>query len=139
MEALNPDDSNIQRKSVDRRSQSTPVVRTLNAAAGLLFAAGLACGGMHWGAGLGAGVRRAGSALLIPRALQRRSLLVWTFLAMLAGAELGVDAPKIAARRISGRDFSAADPHDCGAADFWRDCDRDRRAQRAEAAWGAWR
>jgi proton glutamate symport protein len=30
--------------------------------------------------------------------LQRRSLLFWTFLAMLAGAELGVDAPKIAAQ-----------------------------------------
>jgi len=45
-----------------------------------------------------AGLRWAGLGLLIPMALQRRSLLVWTFLAMLAGAELGVDAPQIASQ-----------------------------------------
>ena len=40
----------------------------------------------------------AGLAAILPIAFRRRSLLVWTFLAMLAGAELGVDAPAFAAQ-----------------------------------------
>jgi proton glutamate symport protein len=38
-----------------------------------------------------------GFALFVPYAVRRRSLLVWTFFAMLAGAWLGVDAPHFAA------------------------------------------
>jgi proton glutamate symport protein len=41
-------------------------------------------------------LRWAGIAFLVPVALGRRSLLAWTFLAMLAGAALGADAPHIA-------------------------------------------
>ena len=41
-------------------------------------------------------LRWCGLGLLLPFALRRRSLLAWTFLAMLAGAELGADAPSIA-------------------------------------------
>jgi proton glutamate symport protein len=44
------------------------------------------------------GIRCTAIALLLPFALRRRSLLVWTFLAMLAGAELGVDAPRFASQ-----------------------------------------
>jgi proton glutamate symport protein len=98
MEALNPDDSANKRKLVEGRPRSTPALRALNAAAGLLFAAGLLCGGMHWRAGLGVGLRWAGFALLIPWVVRRRSLLLWTVLAMLAGAELGMDAPHVAAQ-----------------------------------------
>jgi proton glutamate symport protein len=39
-----------------------------------------------------------GFGLFVPFAVRRRSLLVWTFFAMLAGAELGVDAPQFASQ-----------------------------------------
>ncbi len=67
-------------------------------AAAVLFAAGLAAGLLHAPATLALGIRCAAIALLVPFALRRRSLLVWTFLAMLAGAELGVDAPAFASQ-----------------------------------------
>ncbi len=70
----------------------------LAVAAALLFAAGLAAGLLHAPAALALTLRCAALALLVPFALHRRSLLVWTFLAMLAGAELGVDAPGIASQ-----------------------------------------
>ncbi len=73
-----------------------PLVRVLTAAALLLFAAGLIATLLpvlaHWTVAL----RWAGFALFLPFAFRRRSLLVWTFFAMLAGAELGVDAPQLA-------------------------------------------
>jgi proton glutamate symport protein len=43
------------------------------------------------------GLRWAGFALFLPFAVRRRSLLLWTFFAMAAGAALGVDAPQWAA------------------------------------------
>jgi proton glutamate symport protein len=67
----------------------------LAAVACMIFAAGSILGLMDISVP-GIGLRCFGLALLIPFALRRRSLLVWTFLAMLAGAELGVDAPKVA-------------------------------------------
>ncbi len=67
-------------------------------AAAVLFASGLAAGLLHAPAPLSLGLRCAAIALLIPFALRRRSLLVWTFLAMVAGAELGVDAPHFASQ-----------------------------------------
>jgi proton glutamate symport protein len=72
--------------------------RAMALAAIVLFAAGLAAGLLHAPAALALGLRCAGIALLLPFALLRRSLLVWTFLAMLAGAELGADAPHIASQ-----------------------------------------
>jgi proton glutamate symport protein len=67
-------------------------------AAAALFVAGAAAGLLHGDAAGAAGLalRCAALVLLLPFALGRRSLLVWTFLAMLAGAELGIDAPGIA-------------------------------------------
>jgi proton glutamate symport protein len=68
----------------------------LAVAAVVLFAAGVVVGLLHAAAAAGLVLRCLGIALLIPVALRRRSLLVWTFLAMLAGAELGADAPSVA-------------------------------------------
>jgi proton glutamate symport protein len=62
----------------------------------VLLVAGLAAGLLHAPVALGLGIRCTAIALLVPFALHSRSLLVWTFLAMLAGAELGVDAPRFA-------------------------------------------
>ena len=66
-------------------------------AACVVFAGGVAAGLLHW-LMLGTAPRCVALALLIPFAVRRRSLLAWTFLAMLAGAELGVDAPHIASQ-----------------------------------------
>jgi proton glutamate symport protein len=63
-----------------------------------LFVAGVVAAFLHAQPALAAALRCAGIALLIPFALRRRSLLVWTFLAMLAGAELGVDEPALASQ-----------------------------------------
>ena len=60
--------------------------------------AGLLAGWMQGRAEPGAVLRWVGFGLLAPWAVPRRSLLVWTFFAMLAGAELGVDAPQLAAQ-----------------------------------------
>jgi proton glutamate symport protein len=80
-------------------SKPTPtLLRAITAAAILLIAAGLVAGIFPAHAQTSAALRWAGLALFLPIALYRRSLLVWTFLAMLAGAELGVDAPQLAAQ-----------------------------------------
>jgi proton glutamate symport protein len=67
-------------------------------AAALLFAAGLVASLFHSQAELAAALRWAGLGLFVPYAWWRRSLLLWTFFAMLGGAELGVDAPQFAAQ-----------------------------------------
>jgi proton glutamate symport protein len=87
----------------DDDSRTGPIARrtwpaTLALAAAALFAAGAAAGLLHAPAAVGPALRCTAIALLVPVALRRRSLLVWTFLAMLAGAELGVDAPGIASQ-----------------------------------------
>jgi proton glutamate symport protein len=64
--------------------------------AALLFAAGVVAALLHATIAISLGLRCVAIALLLPVALGRRSLLVWTFLAMLAGAELGTDAPGFA-------------------------------------------
>jgi proton glutamate symport protein len=79
------------------RSMRT-LTSALALAAAVLFAAGLATSLMHAPLASGLGLRSIAIALLVPFALHRRSLLVWTFLAMLAGAELGVDAPHFASQ-----------------------------------------
>jgi proton glutamate symport protein len=73
-------------------------LRALALAAVLLFAAGLAAGLFHPYAQLASILRWTALCLFLPFAVRRRSLLIWTFFAMLAGAELGVDAPPIAAQ-----------------------------------------
>jgi proton glutamate symport protein len=71
----------------------------------ILLAVGLALGAvtgaeMH---AIGVGLRLAAILLLVWFAVQRRSLTPWIFVAMVAGAELGFDAPAVA---ISLRVFS---------------------------------
>jgi len=61
-----------------------------------LFAAGLLASLFHAPTALAVTLRWAGIGLFVPCAVRRRSLLVWTFFAMLVGAELGVDAPQFA-------------------------------------------
>ena len=80
-------------------SLSRPVWPTACASAGsLLFVLGIAAALLHAPGILSMGLRCAAIVLLLPFALRRRSLLVWTFLAMLAGAELGADAPQAASQ-----------------------------------------
>src|SRR4051812_19680650 len=72
--------------------------RLIFAASILLFAAGLLAGALHTQAWAAISMRWAAVALFLPVALRRRSLLLWTFFAMIVGAELGVDAPHVAAQ-----------------------------------------
>ncbi|MFZ0336822.1 MAG: cation:dicarboxylase symporter family transporter, partial [Terracidiphilus sp.] len=71
-------------------------LRVLTAVALVLFAAGVVAGALHVRADVAAILRWAGLALFVPVAVNRRSLLVWTFFAMVAGAALGADAPQFA-------------------------------------------
>ena len=73
-------------------------IRLLTAAAVVLFIAGVAAELLHAPAQLAIALRWIAFGLFVPYALRRRSLLIWTFFAMAAGAELGVDAPNIAAQ-----------------------------------------
>jgi Na+/H+-dicarboxylate symporter len=74
------------------------------ATAGLiLYCMGLLMAALHVPAHIGLPLRLAGLALLAWSAWRRRSLMNWIFWAMIAGAELGVDAPALA---VSLRVFS---------------------------------
>jgi proton glutamate symport protein len=90
-----------QAPAPEARAQSTALpapprgVAILGAA---LFATGLALAASHASTEISASLRWAGTAIFIPYAFRRRSLLVWTFFAMVMGAELGVDAPHLAAQ-----------------------------------------
>ena len=100
-----PQDLPISRKPA-RRSRQSPRTSSSSPAAfiafavvaAVLFAAGLLAGLFHAPAQIAVALRCAGLVLFVPFALRRRSLLLWTFFAMLAGAELGVDAPRFAAQ-----------------------------------------
>ena len=68
----------------------------------ILFAAGALLPLAHQ-ASIGETLRRAGVAVFLLLALRKPSLLLWTFVAMLAGIELGIDAPSSAAHvRLPG-------------------------------------
>jgi proton glutamate symport protein len=70
--------------------------RVLTAASLVLFAGGLAAE-MFGGRGdIALALRWIAIGLFVPVALRRRSLLIWTFFLMVAGAELGADAPRVA-------------------------------------------
>jgi len=80
--------------------------RAFFAAAVVLFLAGVATGLLPSLSALSLALRWIGLALFIPVACSRRSLLVWTFYAMIAGVALGLDAPHFAAQlRIAGDIF----------------------------------
>ena len=73
-------------------------LQILSLAAALLFAAGVLAGLLHSSAEVAVSLRWAGLVLFVPFAFRRRSLLLWTFFAMVLGAELGMDAPQFAAQ-----------------------------------------
>lgn len=99
METLNPSAS-IQPVS---RAFLTRTARALTAAAVVVYLAGLAIAFVPSWAAVAAPLRWIALALYLPVALRRRSLLAWTFWAMLAGVELGADLPHVAAQlRVIG-------------------------------------
>ena len=69
----------------------------------ILYCMGLLTAALHFHAHIGLLLRLAGLALLAWSAWRRRSLMNWIFWAMIAGGELGVDAPALA---VSLRVFS---------------------------------
>ena len=79
-------------------SSTESLFPALAAVAAVLFVAGVVAERLHASADIAAALRWAGIGSFVPVALRRRSLLVWTFFAMVAGAELGVDAPHFAAQ-----------------------------------------
>jgi len=84
----------------NQKPQASPPARpayiVLLAAVFVLFAAGLSASFFHGPRALAVTLRWAAFGFFVPYALRRRSLLLWTFFAMLVGAELGVDAPQFA-------------------------------------------
>jgi proton glutamate symport protein len=83
-------------REVGSARQFPLALRALTAAALVLFAAGAVTGALHARADVADFLRWAALALFVPVAVNRRSLLVWTFFARVAGAELGADAPHFA-------------------------------------------
>jgi len=81
--------------SATRASKATRA-RALAAVAAVLFTGGLATQLLHGPANIAAALRWVGVGIFVSVAARRRSLLVWTFFAMVVGAELGVDAPHLA-------------------------------------------
>ncbi|HZP03818.1 MAG TPA: cation:dicarboxylase symporter family transporter [Terracidiphilus sp.] len=92
---MNPQSVSMRPAQAGRAS--APRSAALAVAASVVVAAGLIAGFLHAPAGVALSLRCIGFVLFLPFAVRRRSLLVWTFFAMAAGAELGVDAPHIAA------------------------------------------
>src|SRR5437899_5494807 len=76
----------------------TNLERVMLLLATVLLAVGIALGMMHEPSlrAIAIGLRWAAIALLTLAASRRRSLTMWIFVAMIAGAELGFDAPRIA-------------------------------------------
>jgi len=83
---------------VQAQSASVADVLILSLTALLLFAAGLLAVFLRAPVDFSLALRWAGVVLFLPIAIRRRSLLLWTFFAMLAGAELGADAPHLASQ-----------------------------------------
>jgi proton glutamate symport protein len=78
---------------------ATPFRKHAIAAVGLiLYCLGLLAPAMHAAVYTGPPLRLAGLVLLALSAWRRRSLMAWIFWAMIAGGELGVDAPAHAIR-----------------------------------------
>jgi proton glutamate symport protein len=72
---------------------SSPRALQISAIGLLIYGVGVALAEHH---ALGISLRTAALAILASVALSRRSITVWTFFAILAGTELGVDAPAVA-------------------------------------------
>jgi proton glutamate symport protein len=75
-----------------------PNYRVLSVFAAVLYMAGLGAAVLHAHPEIAETLRWCAIGVFVPVALERRSLLVWTFFSMLAGAELGADAPAFGAQ-----------------------------------------
>src|SRR5215472_13145544 len=99
MEASHTQATPGQRRSIMSRTAE----RTFFAASLIVFIFGVVIGLSPSLATPGLVLRWIGLAIFIPVGIQRRSLLVWTFYAMIAGVMLGLDAPHFAAQlRVFG-------------------------------------
>ncbi|HKF47750.1 MAG TPA: cation:dicarboxylase symporter family transporter [Terracidiphilus sp.] len=99
MEASHTQATPGQRRSIMSRTAE----RTFFAASLIVFIFGVVIGLSPSLATPGLVLRWIGLAIFIPVGIQRRSLLVWTFYAMIAGVMLGLDAPHFAAQlRVIG-------------------------------------
>ena len=97
MEGLSQQHKSVERgPSAGRAESAGGAILAVGVAAALLFVVGVSIGLLHARVEFGIALRWIGFGLFVPFAWRRRSLLVWTFFAMLAGAELGVDAPQFA-------------------------------------------
>ncbi len=106
METLNKTQS-AQTKSKVAASRLRRIVQVLfPIMAGLLLISGLIAARVPEAASVGEFNQWLAIALFFPFAFRRRSLLVWTFYAMVAGIVLGLDAPHVSAQlRIAGDIF----------------------------------
>jgi proton glutamate symport protein len=82
----------------DTTQSGRALPRMLTSAAALVFAAGLVVSFVHGRNEVAVSLRWLALGLFAPVAFRSRSLLVWTFYSMAAGAELGADAPHFAAQ-----------------------------------------
>jgi proton glutamate symport protein len=98
MEAIATKSHRMTTNAVKHVQSGKSTLRLLLGGSMAVFVAGAALGMMHIAPEAGMACRWAGLALFAMGAWRRRSLLLWTFYAMLAGAELGVDAPQFAAQ-----------------------------------------
>jgi len=100
-----PTSSDRLKAAIAERPRTKIALRVLALSGASFYALGLLASIEH-AAVFAIVLRWTGLALFLPVAVRRRSLLAWTFLAMLAGAELGADAPHFAAQtRFLGEIF----------------------------------
>jgi proton glutamate symport protein len=78
---------------ISARTGSTWALHTVTAAGLLVYAAGMGLAGFS---AVGVATRVAALVVLLWVTAQRQTLTAWTFFAILAGAELGADAPGVA-------------------------------------------
>ena len=97
-DALQNDPAQIKQKPLSAPSKGGGFTRSVAIAGAILLVTGTLAELLCAPAVVGLALRCAGFVLFVPFAVRRRSLLLWTFFAMLAGAELGVDAPHFAAQ-----------------------------------------
>jgi proton glutamate symport protein len=98
MDILKPTDPVPTRETPRKVKPPAGIIRALALTAAILFIANVAATLLHGPSQLAVALRWLALAMFAPYAVRRRSLLIWTFFAMLAGAELGIDAPHIAAQ-----------------------------------------
>jgi proton glutamate symport protein len=83
---------------IEKPKQSSARLIAVLAVTGVALWTGGVVAGLLGHASLGIGMRTAGIGVFAIIAVRRSSLMIWTFLAMLAGVELGLDAPHVAAQ-----------------------------------------